>query len=315
MKILINYFTGSGNTLRVLKEFIREFENKGHTIDLIQIENQLYKLEKKIDVNFEDYDLIGIGYPVHAFNAPEIMLDWAKSLSPLSNTKRAFIINTSAEPLDLNNISSLKLGKILKKKGLDIQNEYHYVMPYDMIFRHKQKMAYNMWSTAQQLIPIDAIDILEGKPHLLKHVPCGSLFAWIMRIEHFGAKFNGLFYRVNKNKCINCHACVNNCPTNNIKLKNGKIKFGANCTMCQRCTYFCPTDSIITGLFNTWRVNSPYTFEPTDDDTAYDKKNPMTNRERKRANWYNGFWCKDVYVKYFKESKEKIEKYNNSKGE
>ena len=194
----------------------------------------------------------------------------------------------------------------------DIQNEYHYVMPYDMIFRHPQKMTFRMWDTAQKLIPIDAKTILDGRKELLSHLPCGSLFAWIMRIEHFGAKFNGIFYTVDNKKCIKCNKCVNNCPTNNIKRnKKGKLKFGANCTMCQRCTHFCPTDAIKTGLFNTWRVNTPYTFQDTDDETAYDK--PMTPKEKKRAQKYISFWCKGPYKTYFKEAEEKIKKNEENK--
>ena len=310
MKILVYYFTGSGNTERVLRKFEEEFKKDGHSVDFVKIENQIYKLDKKVDVNHDDYDLIGIGYPIHAFNAPQIIYDWAKSLDKTDKMKRAFIINTSAEPLYVNHAGAIKITKILKKRGLDVQNEYHYVMPYDMIYRHKQKMAFRMWDTAQKLIPIDARTIIEGKSEMYKQVKCAALWAWFLRIEHFGSKFNGLFYSVNKKKCINCHKCVNNCPIENIKLKDGKIKFGAKCTMCQRCTYFCPTDAIRTGMFNSWRVNTPYKFEYTDDDNAYDNTNPINV---KRANFYNSFWCKSVYPRYFKEAEEKIAKYNQEK--
>ncbi len=307
MKILVYYFTGSGNTERVLRKFESEFKQKGYDVDFVKIENQVYKTKNKIDVNHDDYDLIGIGYPIHAFNAPQIMYDWVKTLTPLTNVKRTFIINTSAEPLLVNHASSIKFSKKLKKKGFDVQNEYHYVMPYDMIYRHKQQMAFKMWDTAQKLIPIDAQTILDGKSEMYKQIKGAAFYAWALRIEHFGSKFNGLFYSVNKKKCINCHKCVNNCPIENIKLKDGKIKFGAKCAMCQRCTYFCPTDAIRTGMFNSWRVNSPYKFEYTDDETAYDNTNPINV---KRANFYNSFWCKSVYPRYFKDAEEKIAKHS-----
>ena len=310
MKIIIFYFTGSGNTGKIINEFKTHFEADGHNVDLIQIENQLYKPDKKIDVNLNDYDLIGIGYPVHAFNAPEIVLKWAKSIDKLDETKRAFIINDSAEPMNLNNISSIKLSKILKKKGLDIQNEYHYLMPYDMIYRHKQKMAYTMWETSKKRISIEYKDILNGTPSKLEHVPCGALFAWIMRIQHFGAKFNGVFYRVDKNKCIKCNKCVNNCPMNNIKRVDDKLKFGTHCSMCQRCTTYCPTDAIKSGLFATWRVNTPYSFKATDDENVYDK--PMTKKEQKRADFYNSFWCKSAYKEYFSELEKRFSDLDQS---
>ena len=310
MKILIYYFTGSGNTGKIINEFKTHFEKDGHSVDLIRMENQLYKPDKKIDVDNSTYDLIGIGYPVHAFNAPQIVLDWARSIDKLNETKRAFIINDSAEPMKLNNISSIKLSKILKKKGLDIQNEYHYLMPYDMIYRHKQKMAYNMWETSKMRIAVEYKDILDGIPSQLEHVPCGALFAWIMRIQHFGAKFNGIFYRVDKKKCIKCDKCLSSCPMNNIERVNDKLKFGTHCAMCQRCTTYCPTDAIKAGLFNSWKVNKPYSFKDTDDVNAYDKE--MTKKERKRADFYNSFWCKGPYKQYFKELEERFSDLNQS---
>lgn len=63
---------------------------------------------------------------------------------------------------------------------------------------------------------------------------------------------NPLFYPVfvHANKfyatdtCIACKKCVNVCPLQNIRLKNGKPVWGKNCTHCMACISRCPREAI-----------------------------------------------------------------------
>lgn len=257
MKILICYFSGTGNTEKVVHRFKDCFQ-KDHGAEV-----KLARMEDAFSDNIDNYDIVGIGYPVHAFNAPSVVLDFCKKL-PFSKTqKRAFIVNTSGEPLKLNNISSLKTASILKRRNIVVSNEFHYCMPYNMIFRHGDHMAFRMWDVAQKLIPLDAKDIINNKPNKLENVFMGRFIAWIMRCEHWGGRLNGRLYKTD-DKCVNCNMCVNVCPTKNITVKDGKIKFGGDCLMCMRCAHLCGKDAIKTGLFNSWKVNGRYTFEKPD---------------------------------------------------
>ncbi len=282
MKVLLCYFSGTGNTRKVINRFAEVFAEHEVSVDLYKIE------ENNFTYNLDDYDMIGIGYPVHAFNAPSIILNFAKSL-PEQKDKRTIIINTSGEPLKLNNISSLKLSKILTKKGYNITNEYHYCMPYNIIFRHTDNMAYKMWKTANDVIPIDCKEILNGKQAHLDKVFMGSFIAWLFRIEFWGGRFNGKRYKVNEN-CIHCNKCVNTCPTHNITIKDGKFHFGKNCIMCMRCSFYCPKAAIKIGLFERWKVNGAYNFNnPNDYEDEVHKK-----------------YCQKSYIRYFEECNQKI---------
>lgn len=287
MKILFCYFSGTGNTQKVAECYAKNL-----TLTY-GAEVTLHKMEKENNYDIRDFDLLGIGYPVHAFNAPSIVLDFCKKLPTLQKNMRAFIVNTSGEPLKLNNISSLKTTAILKSRNITVTNEYHYCMPYNMIFRHGDHMAYDMWQTAQRLIPIDAKEIMENKPHKLQSVFMGGFIAWVMRIEHWGGRFNGTKYKVNEN-CVGCQMCVKICPTDNITVENGEIKFGKNCLMCMRCAHLCPKDAIVTGWFNNWKVNGKYSFE----------KPETENNEH-----YNKMLTK-AYAKYFAECEKRINGYS-----
>ena len=134
--VAIIYFSGTGNTEKVAKLYLDEFEKCG-------IKCELFSLPISAAVDFSAYDLLGVGYPVHAFNTPEIVLLFIKTMQK-TLLKRAFVFKTSGEPLKLNDVSSLKLIKLLSIKGYSVMQEHHYIMPYDIIFRHSDYMADKM---------------------------------------------------------------------------------------------------------------------------------------------------------------------------
>ena len=299
MKVLIIYFSGTGNTLKVAEKYASTFAELGHEAELVSVDGlpRNKALTDEFLTKLNNADLVGFGYPVHAFNAPSVMLKLAKFLPKQQSPKRSFIFNTSGEPLKLNNISSIKLGRMLKRRKYVVFSEYHYCMPYNIIFRHTNDMAYKMWSTAEQLIPIDVKQIVEGVPHTLKRVAFGGFVAWVMRCEHWGVRLNGKQYKVKK-ECVHCQKCINICPTHNITVKkDGSLKFGGNCLMCMRCAQLCPKDAIKTGWFNKWKVNGAYTFEK-----------PQTPEQQK----YNKMLTKS-YEKYFAECEALIEKSSQNR--
>lgn len=294
--VAIIYFSGTGNTEKVANLYLDEFEKHGIKCDL-------FSLPIKTAVDFSAYDLLGVGYPVHAFNTPEIVLSFIKAIqkTPL---KSAFIFKTSGEPLKLNDVSSLKLIKLLSKKGYSVMQEHHYIMPYDIIFRHSDYMADKMWKTAVALVRINCKEILDGTPNRKKKFFLGGTFAFLMSIEHPGARLNGRFYKV-KSSCIKCGKCIKNCPTENITEQDGKIVFGKKCIMCTRCAFFCPTDSIKAGLFDRWRVNGEYSLDGSKK-TGVADSNCEKIKESISANGKHEKFCKKAYERYFKTAEETI---------
>lgn len=283
---IIYVFSGTGNTKKACDIYKSEFEKNG-------VETTLYTVKKGFE-NLPDpnnFDYVGFAYPIHGFNAPYIMLDLAKALPKANGTKQYFVVKTSGEPLKINNVSSIKFNDIMKRKGYVPFSEYHYVMPYNMIFRHTDEMAARMKNTLEQLASVEAREVICGVEHKLSKVPFGRFVAWVVRIEQPAMKVNGRFFKVDGNKCIKCGACAKNCPVGNIKMDgNGKFSFGGDCVMCTRCSFNCPTNAFDIGMLNGWKVNGRYSY-----------KLPEKPEEGKHA-WY----CKKAYKRYFEEAQKKI---------
>lgn len=283
---IIYVFSGTGNTKKACDIYKSEFEKNG-------VETTLYTVKKGFE-NLPDpnnFDYVGFAYPIHGFNAPYIMLDLAKALPKANGTKQYFVVKTSGEPLKINNVSSIKFNDIMKRKGYVPFSEYHYVMPYNMIFRHTDEMAARMKNTLEQLASVEAREVICGVEHKLSKVPFGRFVAWVVRIEQPAMKVNGRFFKVDGKKCIKCGACAKNCPVGNIKMDgNGKFSFGGDCVMCTRCSFNCPTNAFDIGMLNGWKVNGRYSY-----------KLPEKPEEDKHA-WY----CKKAYKRYFEEAQKKI---------
>lgn len=286
MKAALIYFSGTGNTKRTL-EYAKE--NIPFDFDVFDVMNNEV-------VDMENYDYLMVFYPIYGFNAPKPIIDYVKKIKKTKSEKKCLVMKNSGEHLFWNNASSLLLRRILKRRNIKLKSEYHYLMPYSFIFRHSDYMAYRMDYVAKNLIKIDMNEFLNGKYSKIKRFFLDDLFACILRIQWWGGRFNGRFYKIDETKCIKCMKCVNNCPAKNIKFEDGKFKFGKNCLMCQRCVMYCPKDAFKSlGGFTSWKVSTPYSF-----------KEQTEFQEEKRPKY-----CKKNYEKYFKTSFEKIEKHES----
>ena len=254
MKVILYVFSGTGNTLAVAGLYKKYLEADGeNTVDIYSVS------AKSGEVPFPDgYDLVGVGYPIHAFCAPEPIIKLCKSL-PKVESKRTFIFKSSGEGLHINDCSSQKLIKILNKKGYDVTLERHIVMPYNMIYRHKDEMARQMWIYAHALADLNCRELSTGKREKVKKPFLKTMWvAPIGWIERGFAHLHGPCFKVNRKKCVGCGKCQNVCPVHNITLKKGKYKFGNKCVLCMGCSFGCPKNAVNVGIFGLWKVNGSY---------------------------------------------------------
>ena len=247
MNCIIYVFSGTGNTRLVAEEYASFLGSETHIYDISA---------SSIPLPAPDgYDLVGVGYPVHAFNTPEIVERAVSGLMP-DERKKLFIFHTGGEGLHFNDTSSNRIRKILSRR-FDILSERHYVMPYNMIFRHSDAMAKHMLSYMHRLVPIHVSSLLSGRREKERHRPLSSMISAILRIEWIYARLQGPWMKAGSS-CTGCGLCARKCPMGNIDMVNGHPVFGMNCSLCVRCSFSCPADAISIGMLNGWKVNGPY---------------------------------------------------------
>lgn len=292
MKTIIYCFSGTGNTLKVAylyKKYLGE-------------DTLIYKVREDSE-NIPDpnnFDMVGIAYPIHGFNMPQYMYRFLKKLPKVEN-KPLFIMKTSGEGLHLNDCSSQKAIRLLLKKGFDVRLERHVVMPYNMIYRHKDEMAKQMWIYAKALAKINTDEILEGKRMKVKVNFFKKWYAFFFRILWPFTHVHGPLFKVNSKKCIKCKKCINVCPVGNITInEKDKYKFGTKCTLCMGCSFSCPKDAIKVGIFKFWKVNGSYNVEKLSSNP--DIKFPYIDGKEK------GIY--KLYRKYYKECDIRLKENN-----
>ena len=252
---IIYVFSGTFNTLNAARMVSHALQEGG-------IKTQRCARSKKpLEVlpMPDAYDYVGFGYPVHAYNAPQVFIEFVRRLPALK--RHAFIFKTSGEPFRMNNASSCQLFGLLSRKGYDVMLESHMLMPYNIMFRYPDALAKQMYLYTQAQSELLAKRLINGERDRIRFNPGHRLLSFLLRIEWIGARINGPLYSADKKKCTQCRRCISMCPMNNIKLMDGKIRFGSHCAMCMRCTMFCPHDAVNAGLLRFWKVSGGYEFK------------------------------------------------------
>ena len=258
MKIHIYTFSGTGNTYLAADFIARRLGDLGADAAQFKIEDEI---KKGSAPDFTGVDYILIGYPIYAFNAPQIVIDFVKSFHKAVGFKIA-VFKTAGEPFCLNRSSSAYMKRILEQKGYDFMAEMHMLMPYNILFRYEDALAKQMYIFMQTAARDFARTVVEGKRELIKSTLPGRVVSAIMRhIMWRGSKLNGRLYSVSKKTCVMCMKCIRECPTGNITARDTKLRFDGNCAMCMRCVQICPKDAIKIGLVQPFKIRMCYDFE------------------------------------------------------
>ncbi len=294
MKVLLIYYTGTFNT-RYVTEFLKK--------RLLKAKFSVDSIEVDVDapiVDLKDYDIIGLGYPIYAFNSPNIFNKYLRKLKFLPS-KKYFIYKNSGETLKYNDASSRVILSILKRQKCEVNNEYHIVMPYTIHFRFDDTFVKEILNYLDKQLEIITYDLLNNEEAKITEPLYLKIISMLYTLQRLGGPVNSLFYKVDYSKCVKCHKCMDNCPVHNIKFKNEKYIFGRKCLMCMRCSFYCPENAIKIGLYDKWRVNGEYNFRNIKNNP--DLKLPYITNDS------SGFY--ECFIKTFKEIEKRYEEIKN----
>ena len=253
MKFLLVYYTGTYNTRYLSERISDKLIERGHTVDRVEI-----NIDTQV-VDTNGYDFIGFSYPIYGFNTPLAFDKYIKKLK-FNQNQKYFIYKNSGETLAMNNASSRGILRLMKRKKTIFTGEYHFIMPYNIHFKYDEDFVREILDKDDKLAKIMIYNLENGKVERIKSKFIYNFAAFFVGIVKIAGNVNSFLYKVDKEKCVNCMKCVNDCPEKNIYVKNGKIKFHHHCDMCMRCSFFCPTNAIIIGFLDWWgwKVNGDY---------------------------------------------------------
>ena len=93
IKIIIFYFSGTGNTWWATEKLQQMLKEKKFEVEYFSVESKVAQDGKKVNELINQSDLVGFGYPIYGSDIPLIFMDFIKNLAPVKN-KNSFVYTT-----------------------------------------------------------------------------------------------------------------------------------------------------------------------------------------------------------------------------
>lgn len=231
------YLSGTGNTKHVTELLFKEIGANG---TLVPIESS------GVDEALEDDELI-LAYPTQFSNIPYLVRDFINKHADIWQGKKIFLITTMG--LFAGDGTGCA-ARLLKKYGAVITGGLQIVMP-DSIgdckaLKKPREQNKAVIEKADKRI-IEAASLIRAGKYPKEGLSFASHLAGLFGQRlWFYNKTTGYTdkLKIDPSKCIGCGLCAKNCPTQNIRIEDGKAVSSDQCTMCYRCVDFCPKQAV-----------------------------------------------------------------------
>lgn len=237
MKGAIVYFSGTGNTEFVAKNFKKEFEKRN-------IECILIDVSKKTKI-VDDYNFYVFGCPIHSDIFPDYFIDFINNNIKHGNNRKCIVFSTEASS---SAAGAEYLSEILIKKDFEIMAKILIKMPQNFYIvgfkKTPDKECEILKNNAQEYVKYVVDSFLKDKKVLNNVSKTRVVFGkTVYKIfKKYALSWAKDKLTVNMSLCVKCQKCVKNCPTKNIILDE-TIKFKNQCICCQRCIHNCPVNA------------------------------------------------------------------------
>jgi len=228
-KMEIFYFSGTGNSLWVAKEFAKKIDGCKLT--------PIKSLKGRVVPKAEQ---VGIVFPLYAFGCPRIVINFLKNLD-VKNTKYLFsILTRGGSPT----IAFTQVARALDRKlnscfKINMGSNY---LPFGDIYDQakERKVLLKAQEKLDKIIPmITSIEEKRERECFLLYPILSYIYkSWSKRSHKSDKRF------FVDDKCNSCGICEKICPVNNIELKDKKPLWLHKCQECLACLHYCPSRAI-----------------------------------------------------------------------
>jgi len=241
MKTGIFTFSQTGNTLKVAHAIADGLENHGFKPEIIRYLNRNQWCP-------DNYELIGIGCPVHDNRPAKCMIEFLNKCSYNFKRKKVFVFITSeSSPAK----SLWHLARTMEKKGAEViggiqvrgMSTYPTMFgifpnrPDDNDLSIAEKFGHEIACRMRSNSPLSNDFKINKNNGGIFYDHLGPFLKFIKRIITPDPE-------IDKEKCTLCGRCVYECPVDNLTIDKGAIKVNYKCEICYRCWHVCPQEAI-----------------------------------------------------------------------
>lgn len=232
---MVLFFSGTGNSAYAARLIAEKLEDEAVSLNLKIKHNDTKML-------FSEKPWV-ICCPVYAWRMPRVVEKWLLAAELCGNREIYFVFTCGDS---IGNAGGGAKALCVKKKML-YRGCGGVVMPenYIAMFNAPEKK--------------EALEIVEGAEKRILEIAKRIGEHKLLRVRAFGAAdriksgvVNDVFYKMfvktdkfyADDSCVLCGKCVKVCPLNNIKISDGRVNWGKNCTHCMACICTCPEEAI-----------------------------------------------------------------------
>lgn len=242
MKVELRYFSGTGNSRRIIDTCRGVFVQNGCDVTLGAITDK-----PTIET---DADLIGFCFPVHAFAIPRICRKYLLALPDFHRRVPTFVLVTAGSA-DEAGFSLNESSRILEAKGLKVQLSHVIHMPNNWTVsmnpppREEAVMIIRSGVAQAEDIAQKILDEAEHH-HPFNYPPEYTRFRFYKDFYLYrllGVANLWRNFRTDET-CNACGLCEKICPTGSILMADDTPVWSKTCEQCMRCVNYCPKQAI-----------------------------------------------------------------------
>jgi ferredoxin/flavodoxin len=248
--VTLLYFSGTGSTEHASNCMERQLTERGINVHKKNMANISPS-------SVEASDLLIVLSPVYAFRLAELTESFLKKL-PNGKQSRAAVLSVSGGgEVSPNTACRVPAKGYLTKRGYDVVYENMLVMPSNFATQAEPHLNLALLTVLPERLETIINDLLEGKKRLTVPKTKDRLITAFGVAEHLGGNLFGKNLYATSD-CNQCGLCVKNCPKKNIKMVNGRPKFGWRCMWCLKCVYACNRRAILPGIMKSIILKDGY---------------------------------------------------------
>jgi ferredoxin/flavodoxin len=240
-KVLIHFFTGTGNSARVGELVAQGLQKSGYEV-------QLQAVTSRTPLPGGRYDLHVFTFPTYSFVLPSLMKKYLKRLPEGAEAKAVVLAIFGVPGYEGRTLADAT--RILQQRGYDVMLTEAVGCPESFTQvsnppeAEERKHLAGLAETKAELI---TQKIIAGewslKPCTLLNRLWTGAIGFLFTV--FGRRLLGKIYIADQ-KCTQCKKCVQSCPAGAVKLRFNQPRWNYQCQACQRCINLCPQTAIQT---------------------------------------------------------------------